>query len=91
MSTVPDTQVIVIPSKGDCGLDAAKLNICESVNVTGVGVTPLNGKLPVKRQLLPVADCMLITIAPSCLFKTRLPLVNVVVKICITYVGISKS
>jgi hypothetical protein len=38
-----------------------------------------------------VADCMLITIAPSCLFKTRLPLVNVVVKICITYVGITKS
>lgn len=59
MSIVPATQVIVMPLKGDAGLEAAKFTPCPKLNVTAEDGMPLNG-IPPNTVTLPLAGSVCI-------------------------------
>jgi hypothetical protein len=65
ISTVPLVQVMVIPSKGDVGVDEVMVKIWLASNAIAVGLCPLNGRLPKKVALEEVFGSMLNICAPS--------------------------
>jgi hypothetical protein len=81
MSTLPDTHVIVIPSRGDCGLSAEMFMPFPALMVTDADGRPLKGMFPFTVQLpLEESHCNEINIAPSTPLIVKLPLVKVYVQ-----------
>jgi hypothetical protein len=79
MSTVPLTQVIVIPFKGELGVGEDIVSTWFASNVMALGVKPLNGKEPNTVQELPELGSMLTICAPSAVKSSNEPEESVVV------------